>query len=589
MAHDVFISYSNKDKPTADAVCASLEVNGIRCWIAPRDIIPGTDWGESIIDAIHDARVMLLIFSSNSNTSPQIKREIERAVNKGIPVIPFRIEDVMPSKTLEYFISTQHWLDALSPPLEKHLQNLAANLKVLLSRKLDGERVELKEPRFIAPPIDKVQPSILETAELPAKKRRELTPGDETEKDEGKIDWLPLIVLLSLVVIVSLVGGGIWWKFYSVPAKPELAKVETSKAELPKPSPPPDLTVTEPKLSAEEYFSQGFKTKDAGEKISLFTKAIALKPDYAAAYNNRGNAYYGRKEYDLALQDYNEAIKINPDYDMALMNRGLTYAAKREYDRALADYSRAIALNPNYTDAYNNRGNAYLNKKDYALALNDYNTAIALNPSWSLPYYNRGLVYKNKQEYDNAISDFSMAISLDPNYYNAYYNRGNAYLEKNETDKAIADLTKAISLHTDSAEAYASRGNVYFYKKDFAPALSDLHKAISLSRNYVYAYVTRGKIYAAKGEAEFALNDYNKAIALNPNYAIAYSRRGNLYAAKRDYDRALEDFSKAIDLKGNLADNYYNRAKVYKLKGELEKAREDYEKARSLDPQLPPL
>ena len=75
MAHDVFISYSSKDKLTADAVCAALEANGIRCWIAPRDILPGSDWGEAIIDAIHACRAMLLIFSSNSNASAQINRE----------------------------------------------------------------------------------------------------------------------------------------------------------------------------------------------------------------------------------------------------------------------------------------------------------------------------------------------------------------------------------------------------------------------------------------------------------------------------------------------------------------------------------
>ena len=52
VAHDVFISYSSKDKPAADAACAILELKGIRCWIAPRDIVPGTDWGELIIDAL---------------------------------------------------------------------------------------------------------------------------------------------------------------------------------------------------------------------------------------------------------------------------------------------------------------------------------------------------------------------------------------------------------------------------------------------------------------------------------------------------------------------------------------------------------
>ena len=133
MGHDVFISYSSKDKPTADAVCANLESGGVRCWMAPRDILPGSDWGESIVDGIKRCRVMILVFSSNANASPQIRREVERAVNKGVPIIPFRIEEVMPTRSLEYFISTPHWMDAMSPPLEKHLTKLTEVVLTLLS------------------------------------------------------------------------------------------------------------------------------------------------------------------------------------------------------------------------------------------------------------------------------------------------------------------------------------------------------------------------------------------------------------------------------------------------------------------------
>ena len=53
MVFDVFISYPHQDKTMADAACARLEAEGIRCWMAPRDITPGADWGESIVDAIH--------------------------------------------------------------------------------------------------------------------------------------------------------------------------------------------------------------------------------------------------------------------------------------------------------------------------------------------------------------------------------------------------------------------------------------------------------------------------------------------------------------------------------------------------------
>jgi len=135
MAHDVFVSYAHQDRTVANAVTATLEAHGIRCWIAPRDILPGSDWGAAIIDAIQEAKALVLIFSSNSNDSDQIKREVERTVHQGIAVIPFRIEDVLPNKTLEYFISTQHWLDALTPPLEDHMAHLAETITVLLEKK----------------------------------------------------------------------------------------------------------------------------------------------------------------------------------------------------------------------------------------------------------------------------------------------------------------------------------------------------------------------------------------------------------------------------------------------------------------------
>jgi WD40 repeat protein len=132
VAFDAFISYSSLDKPTADAACATLENAGVRCWIAPRDILPGSEYGASIVNAIESAKIFVLIFSGNANASRQIKLEVERAVSKGITIIPMRIENVLPSKTLEYFISAPHWLDAFTPPMEQHLKQLAASVQALL-------------------------------------------------------------------------------------------------------------------------------------------------------------------------------------------------------------------------------------------------------------------------------------------------------------------------------------------------------------------------------------------------------------------------------------------------------------------------
>jgi ABC-type amino acid transport substrate-binding protein len=134
MPYDAFISYCSEDKKIADAVCGTLEAKKIRCWIAPRDVGPGRTWSSAIVEAIGDSAVMVVIFSKHSNGSPQVMREIERAVNKGVAIIPFRVENVVPSKDLEYFISSCHWLDAMNPPLEKHIGELADAIQALQRR-----------------------------------------------------------------------------------------------------------------------------------------------------------------------------------------------------------------------------------------------------------------------------------------------------------------------------------------------------------------------------------------------------------------------------------------------------------------------
>lgn len=132
MAHDVFISHSTKDKLTADAICSIFENNGIRCWIAPRDIVPGMEWVDSIIDGISASQIMILVLSSNSNASAQVKHEVEQAVNQDVIIIPFRIEEVELSKSFKYYLSATHWMDALTPPIENHIEVLKERVKLLL-------------------------------------------------------------------------------------------------------------------------------------------------------------------------------------------------------------------------------------------------------------------------------------------------------------------------------------------------------------------------------------------------------------------------------------------------------------------------
>src|ERR1700720_1039788 len=155
MVRDVFVSYSQPDYGCAMELVNRVEAEGVNCWIAPRDIAPSADWAAEIIDAIANSRTMILLFSAHSNESPQVRREVERAVHKQVSILPFRIENVLPSKSLEYFLSAQHWMDAFPLPREPHYARLCAYLKAQRGQEVtDIARTQPAPILSAAPPLD---------------------------------------------------------------------------------------------------------------------------------------------------------------------------------------------------------------------------------------------------------------------------------------------------------------------------------------------------------------------------------------------------------------------------------------------------
>src|ERR1700761_3245758 len=112
MAPDVFISHSSLDKQMADTICTFLESKGISCWIAPRNILPGEEWGDSILRGINGCKIVDIIFSQAANDLVAVRREVDRAANARKILLPFRIENVQPTGAMESPIGRRHWLNA---------------------------------------------------------------------------------------------------------------------------------------------------------------------------------------------------------------------------------------------------------------------------------------------------------------------------------------------------------------------------------------------------------------------------------------------------------------------------------------------
>jgi tetratricopeptide (TPR) repeat protein len=325
--------------------------------------------------------------------------------------------------------------------------------------------------------------------------------------------------------------------------------------------------------------------RDYDSAIADYSQAIRIDPKYALPYNNRGNSYHAKGDDDRAIADFNEAIRLDSRYFEPYNGRGNSYHSKHDYDSAIADYSEAIRINPKLALPYNNRGNSYHAKGDDDRAMADFSEAIRLDSKYVEPYNGRGNAYYNKRDYDSAIADYSEAIRINPNYALLYNNRGNTYHVTGDDDRAIADYNEAIRLDSKYLEPYNGRGNAYYSKHNYDNAIADYSEAIRINPKYALAYNNRGNAYHVKGDDGRAIADYNEAIRLNPKYLEPYNGRGNAYYSKSEYDNAIADYSDAIRINPKYAVAYNNRGNAYRSKGDNDRAIADLDQAIRLDPE----
>lgn len=456
MAHQVFISYSSKDATIAEQVCAYVESGGVSCWMAPRDILPGVDWSEAIIEGINAARVLVLIVSANSNVSPQIRREVERAVHKGLTIIPFRIEDVVPSRALEYFIGPLQGIDAF---YSEYTDSLASLLEAVFDA--------LSAPREMAA-------SAPEPA--PAKVRFRVS----------KL-LIFLFIVANVLIVLAIVYGNT--KAYLLLKR---MGIVTKKEEV-KPN--------------DHYYEEGvrkYDSKDYQGAIESLNHAATSDPQNPSVYHYRAQAYYQLGQNQQAIDDFSRAIALDPNKSAIYKDRGAAYSKTGDYQHAIQDYTKAIEIAPNDSDAYKQRAQAYDATGDHRSALQDYSNAITKgSDDWNV-YYNRGMEERKVGLDQEAITDFTQSIRLNASYAPAYNNRGLSYRKVGRVDSAISDYTQAITLDPKYGEAYCNRGDALAVKKEYEQAQNDFIKCGKQGDEALKKYASqKGKEVAKKKSKNF--------------------------------------------------------------------------------------
>ena len=320
MAHDVFISYSSNDKTIADAVVAGLEQKGVRCWVAPRDLTPGISWGQGIAEAIEKSRVMVVIISENANQSKQVAREVERAISKDVTVIPFRIENIDPTGAIAYFLSSEHWLDAITPPMESHINKLGNIVKVFLREDEEAEIEDSAKTQFQQEGIQK---------------------NAENQPFWAKIPKTRVILGILLVSVICLVG-------IVVVTSQILSKNKSKSADFPSNQNGTTEQLLQPTATdtpiVESTSMPNFTVSFESTSMPTSTPTLTLTSTNAVGGNlSVGWREHTSDEFSISLPESWEAVDINQEGMSALME------LMSEYDPAWADLIGSTYENGNAT------------------------------------------------------------------------------------------------------------------------------------------------------------------------------------------------------------------------------------------------
>jgi hypothetical protein len=290
MAHDVFLSHSAQNREVADAVCAALEKAGIRCWVAPRDVRPGRSFPGEITRAIQQSKVMLLIFSGHSNNSEQVLREVQLATDSRLPIIRFRIEDVALTDDLRYFLSTPHWLDALTPPLSNHIARLELAIKELLGQSVEvtGKNVVSEDlPAAALPVVARAEtPAVAPAMPPPLPIAAPVREKREAVAPKSSNPW-PLLAIGAVVIFAVIIGVIFVFARQPKASKPQASTTPPPTAQTPgvktTPAGPPVRTAKVTQNSASQPArpkatpAQDTQHSSESGNISAFERAGALK------------------------------------------------------------------------------------------------------------------------------------------------------------------------------------------------------------------------------------------------------------------------------------------------------------------------
>jgi TolB-like protein/tetratricopeptide (TPR) repeat protein len=520
LSKDVFVSYASPDVAVANALVESLERHGIRCWIAPRDVTPGALYADCIIQAINEAKTLVLVLSASSIASKHVGKEVERASSKGRPIIPLKVDSAQLTTAFEYFLSESQWIDAGAGGMD----DATARLVEAVRRHLDPSATVLGH---LKQPINRPR-------------------GMAT-----RARWIVAVGVAVLSVALA----------YFVIEEPWLPRHIAEQKSAAQPvtvafTPPPHSIAVLPFVNmsgdaSQEYFSDGvteellnslsrlnelqvvartssFSFKGQNADISTIAHKLNVAAILEGSVRRAGNTvrvtvqlidtrtgfHVWSQTYDRTL---NDILKVQTDVATSVAHQLEVNLGGDEADKIELGSTK----NPAAFDAYL-RGTHLLLRGDTdeaggRAAVMAFNQAVAMDPSYALAHAGHAAALAN------------LAI------FNAKPGERASLREqaKEAAEQAVALAPQLGQVHLVLAELDA------FLLLDYAAAAPEFDRAMALSPGSAGVLEAFAGFSGQLGHVEAAVQSAQRAVRLDPQHVDAYIGLGQAFYYAHRYDEAL--------------------------------------------------
>jgi tetratricopeptide (TPR) repeat protein len=265
------------------------------------------------------------------------------------------------------------------------------------------------------------------------------------------------------------------------------------------------------------FYSVGTIERNAVWKneISLWTDVKKKSPNLLRPYNNLGEAYDKRGEFDKAITEFEAALSLNANYFFALNNLGNIYGKKKNYPKAIGYFEKALAQKADYSPAH-------------------YNLARALD-----------LTGKP----DLAVQSYLKAIEFNPYFEQAFFNLANLLLQRGKPKEATEYFLKFLKMQPDHARARFGLGNAYAVQGKLETAYAEFQKSATLDPEFVFPHINMANIEMQRGNIESAITTYQRLLTRHPKLAGIHKNLGMIfYQFKNNREQAAFHFKESLRL-----------------------------------------